>query len=125
MVKTAVVVLSDPSTKSEESLGRVFNALSTAYEAKSLGSEVTLLFQGAGTRWVGELSRKDHPGHELFEKVRDVVRGASCGCADVFGATESVEKAGVDLVRDFALPGTRGVPSLQALIRDGYSIVTF
>ena len=65
----AIVVLSDPQSGSDEALGRVFNALAAAYDYKHAGDEVTLLFQGAGTRWVGALEQHDHPAHALFEAV--------------------------------------------------------
>ncbi len=45
-MKTAIIVLSDPKNGSEESLGRVFNALATAYDYKNAGKEVSILFQG-------------------------------------------------------------------------------
>lgn len=48
--KTAVVVLSDPSTGSDEALGRVFDALATAWEFAQGDSEALVLFQGTGTR---------------------------------------------------------------------------
>lgn len=124
-MKTAVIVYSDPKNGSEESLGRVFNALAATYDFKQQGDEVTLLFQGAGTRWVGELSQKDHPAHELYEAVRDKVAGVSCGCAAVFGATAEVEKQGLDLIKDNAVPGTSGLPSLRKLVSDGYTILNF
>jgi hypothetical protein len=124
-MKTAVIVYSDPKNGSEESLGRVFNALAATYDFKQQGDEVTLLFQGAGTRWVGELSKKDHPAHELYESVRDKVAGVSCGCAAVFGATAEVEKQGLDLIKDNAVPGTTGLPSLRKLVSDGYTILNF
>jgi len=124
-MKTAVIVYSDPKNGSEESLGRVFNALAATYDFKQQGDEVTLLFQGAGTRWVGELSKKDHPAHELYESVRDKVAGVSCGCAAVFGATAEVEKQGLDLIKDNAVPGTSGLPSLRKLVSDGYTILNF
>ncbi len=91
-MKAAIVVLSDPKSGSEDALGRVFNALAAAYDFKQLGDDVTILFQGAGTRWIGELSKSEHPAHALFEEVKDKVAGASSGCADVFGATEEVRK---------------------------------
>ncbi len=124
-MKTAVIVYSDPKNGSEESLGRVFNALAATYDFKQQGDEVTLLFQGAGTRWVGELSQKDHPAHELYEAVRDKVAGVSCGCAAVFGATAEVEKQGLELIKDNAVPGTSGLPSLRKLVSDGYTILNF
>jgi len=74
-MKAAIVVLSDPKSGSEESLGRVFNALAAAYDFKQQGEEVTVRFQGAGTRWIGELSKAEHPAHDLFEAVKDSVAG--------------------------------------------------
>ena len=124
-MKTAIVILSDPKSGSEESLGRLFNALAVAYDGKQRGDEVTILFQGTGSRWIGQLDNKEHPAHALFEEVKDHVAGVSCGCADVFGATEEVEKSGFDLITDNPVPGTPGLPSLQKLLADGYTILTF
>ena len=124
-MKAAIVVLSDPKSGSEDALGRVFNALAAAYDFKRRGDDVRLQFQGAGTRWVGELSKPDHPAHGLFEEVKDTVAGISCGCADVFGGTEDAEKAGLDLIKDNPVPGTSGLPSLQKLVVDGYTVLTF
>ena len=124
-MKAALVVLSDPKSDSEEALGRLFNALAAAYDFKKRGDEVTLLFQGAGTRWIGEVSKTDHPAHALFKEVEDKVAGVSCGCADVFGATEEVESSGFDLIKDNAVPGTSGLPSLRNLAGEGYTVLTF
>ncbi len=124
-MKAAIIVLSDPKSGSDEALGRVFNALASVYDFKQRGDEVTLLFQGAGTRWVGELGKSEHPAHALFEEVRDKVAGVSCGCADVFGGTEDAEKSGFDLIKDNPVPGTSGLPSLHNLIAEGYVILTF
>ncbi len=124
-MKAAIIVLSDPNSKSEEALGRVFNALAVAYDYKNAGDEVTILFQGAGTRWIGELQKEDNPVHGLYEAVKDKIAGVSCGCADVFGGGEEAEKSGYDLVKDNAVPGTTGLPSLRRLINDGYTVLTF
>ncbi len=123
-MKAAVIVLADPKSGSEESLGRVFNALATTFDFKRKGDEVTLLFQGAGTRWVGELTKPDHPAHGLFEEVRDVVAGVSCGCADVFGGSEDAQKSGFELITDNPVPGTMRLPSLRELSTEGYSVLT-
>ena len=72
-MKAAIVVLSDPKSGSDESLGRLFNALAATYDFKQRGDEVTLLFQGAGTRWIGEVSKSDHPAYTLFKDVEDKV----------------------------------------------------
>ncbi len=124
-MKAAIIILSDPKSGSEEALGRVFNALAAAYDFKQKGDEVTVLFQGAGTRWLAELSKADHPAHALFEEVKDTVAGASSGCADVFGATEEVVASGFDLISENPVPGTSGLPSVQALVTEGNTILTF
>ncbi len=124
-MKAAIILLSDPKSGSEEALGRLFNALAAAYDFKQHGDDVTVLFQGAGTRWIGELAQAEHPAHALFEEVQDKVAGVSCGCADVFGGTEDAEKSGFDLIKDNPVPGTSGLPSLKKLVGDGYSVLTF
>lgn len=124
-MKTAIVVLSDPKSQSEEALGRLFNALAAAYDFKHNGDEVTLLFQGAGTRWAGEVVKKDHPAHALYKAVEDKVAGVSCGCADVFGAKDTAKSNGFALIKDNAVPGTSGLPSLRALSAAGYNIMVF
>lgn len=124
-MKAAIVVLSDPKSGTEEALGRVFNALASAYDFKHSGDEVTVLFQGAGSRWIGELTKADHPAHQLFEAVKDTVAGVSCGCADVFGAREAVVASGFELITDNQVPGTTGLPSFQKLTQDGYTVLTF
>lgn len=124
--KVAIVVLSDPQSGSaEEALGRVFNALAAAYDFQQSGDDVTLLFQGAGTRWIGKLRETDHPAHDLFSRVEDTVAGVSCGCADVFGGREEAEESGLDLITDNPVPGTTGLPSLAKLTREGRTILTF
>jgi hypothetical protein len=123
--KTAIVVYSDPKAGSEEALGRLFNALFVAYELKEKQQDIALIFQGAGVRWASELVKPDHPAHALYASVSDTVVGACGGCADVFGATETLRAAGVTLVNERAIPGTSGIIDLSAYLDDGYSILTF
>lgn len=121
MSKTAIVVLSDPKTGSEEALGRVFNALGVAYDCKTNGEDVVVLFQGTGTRWPAELQKEDNPVHSLYKAVEDKIKGVSCGCADVFGA----DTEGSDLIIENQVPGTSGLPSFVKLQNEGYKVITF
>jgi hypothetical protein len=121
MSKTAIVILSDPRSGSDESFGRAFNALAVAYDYKTAGEEVSILFQGAATRWPEEMLKPDHALNALFKAVEDKVAGVSCGCADAFGANAS----GFDLVTDNRVPGTTGLPSFVKLKSDGYEVLTF
>ena len=124
-MKVAIVIFSDPKNGSEEALGRVFNGLAAAYDFKQAGDDVTIIFQGTGIRWTGELMKKDHPAHELFQAVKDNVAGVSCGCADVFGSSEEVTKSGFDLIKNNPVPGTSGVSSFRALLSEGSTVLTF
>ena len=122
--KIALLVLSDPKS-GEEALGRVFNALAAAFEFRQTGAEVSIIFQGPGTRWPAVLSATTHPLNPLFQQVRDLIAGVSCGCADVFGAREGAVQSGFDLITDNAVPGTSGLPSLATLTTKGFRVLTF
>ena len=120
-MKTAIVIVSDPKSGSDESFGRAFNALAAAYDIKNAGEEVSILFSGTGTRWPEELQKEDHPAHELFKAVEDKIQGVSCACADGFGANPS----GFDLIKDNKVPNTGGLPSFNNLQSEGYNVIVF
>lgn len=124
-MKSMIIIFSDPKSGGEEAFGRMFNALTTAYDLKERKQDVKVLFQGTGTRWVSELANPEHLLHGLYTAVSDKVEGACGGCSDVFGATSQVEKAGLPLLRSLKIPGTNGVTSLGHYIEDGYKILTF
>lgn len=125
MSKTAIVVLSDPKAGTEEALGRLFNALFLAYELKEKGRGVAVIFQGAGTRWVSEIVKADHPAHPLYKAIESTVVAVCGGCADVFGATAAIEATGVALVREAQIPGTTGVVDLSRYLDEGYRLIPF
>ncbi|NUR78664.1 MAG: DsrE family protein [Thermoleophilia bacterium] len=118
MAKAALVVFA--RTEGREGMGRVANALVTAKEFKETGDEVTIVFDGAGTTWIGTLADASHRYHGAFEEVRDGVAGARSYCADRCGVTEQVEQAGIPLVDEYEQH-----PSTRRLIADGYQVVTF
>lgn len=125
MSKTAIVIYSDPKAGSEEALGRLFNGMFVAYELLEKQQEVALIFQGAGTRWASELVKPDHPAHALYNAVKDTVVGVCGGCADVFGAAQHAEDAGVTLIREKAIPGTSGIIDLSKYLDAGYRVLNF
>ncbi len=124
-MKVAILIHSDPKSGTEEALGRVFNGLAVAHDLKEKDEEVRVQFIGTGTRWLAELSKADHPVHELFEGVRDKIDGASSACSDAFGAAEDVKNAGFELLTGNALPGTSGLPSIVDLMAEGYQILVY
>jgi hypothetical protein len=118
MTKVAVVVLAD--TETHEGLGRVANALEAVKEFKEAGDDVRLVFDGAGSKWVVELSKPEHKAGELFAAVKDKVSGVCAYCAGAFGVKNGVQAAGVKLISEY-----EGHPSLKRLIDAGYHVITF
>lgn len=118
MNKVAIVILAD--TKTEEGLGRAYNALMTAKEFRDAGDITKIYLDGTGTRWSAELSKPDHIAHALYLDVKDLVAGACGGCAAVFGATECVQDEQVTLLDEFGA----GV-SYRDMIQQGFQVLTF
>jgi len=118
MAKAAAIVFAD--TGGAESLGRVVNALTTAKEFHEAGDEAVVIFDGAGTKWLPELSRPDHDYHGLFEDARDLITGACSYCAAAFGVREQVEELAIPLLDEYS-----GHPSIRRLTSDGYTVLTF
>jgi hypothetical protein len=123
-MKIAIVILSDPKA-GEEALGRVFNGLAVAHAGLQAGDTVEVVFNGAGSRWPEELTKVSHPAHGLYQAVHGAVKGVSCGCAAVFGATKGVEACGLPLLKDKALAGTPGISDLRRYLADGWQTLTF
>jgi hypothetical protein len=118
MPKAAIVVLAD--TEDHEDLARVTNALIATKEFKDAGDEVTLIFDGAGTKWPGELAEEDHRHHRLYEEVKDTIHGACAYCARAFHTEEHVREAEVPLLDEYERH-----PSLRTLVTEGYEVLTF
>lgn len=117
-IKAAVIIMTDTETHADRA--RAANALTTAYEFKEAGDEVTVVFTGAGTKWVGKLSDPDHRLHRAFRMVKDEVSGACKACAVSFGVREEIEASGVPLLTEY-----RGHQSIRRLVSEGYQIITF
>ena len=118
MQKIGIIVLA--GTEGRAALGRVVNAMETAKEFGDAGDDVRLIFDGAGTEWIGKLADEEHSYHDLFEGVRDSVEGACRYCADAYGVLDEVESAGINLLDEHD-----GHPSLRRLVVDGYQLITF
>lgn len=118
MSKVAIIVLAD--TESHGDLGRVVNALEAVKEFKEAKDDVQLIFDGAGPKWIPELSKPDHKIHGLFEAVKDRITGACEFCAGAFDVKDKVVACGVKLAGDY-----EGHPSFKKLIAQGYQVITF
>ena len=113
VVKVAIVVLSGTATHAD--MGRVANALEAVKGFKQANGRIKLIFDGAGTKWLSELSEPDHPLHGLFESVRANITGACSCCAVAFGAEEGVQACGVPLLVDYD----------KRLASQGYKVIAY
>ncbi len=118
MEKVAVVVFADTETHGD--VARAVNALLAAKEFKEGNDEIRLIFDGAGTKWIGELSKPDHPSHRLYEAVKDQIVGVCSFCAAAFGAREAVRAAGIPLLDEYGHH-----PSLRKLVCEGSQVLIF
>lgn len=117
MHKVAILVLADSESHGDR--GRITNALEIAKEFKEHDDEVQIIFDGAGTTWVGKLADPQSKMNPLYESVKDKVLGACSFCSGAFGVKSKVEQADVKLLSDFD-----GHPSIRTLVEDGYQVIT-
>jgi hypothetical protein len=125
MNKTAIFIFSDPKTGGDEALGRAFNGLAAAYDIKQSGGEVSITFQGAGTRWPALITQEHHPLHGLYTLVKGDIAGLSCGCADEFEASEDAKANGFQVIQENFVPGTTGLASFGKLLKFNTTILNF
>jgi hypothetical protein len=125
MNKTAIFIFSDPKTGGDEALGRAFNGLAAAYDIKQSGGDVSVTFQGAGTRWPALITQENHPLHSLYNLVKGNSAGVSCACADVFEASEDAKASGFTAIQENLVPGTTGLASFGKLLKFNTAILTF
>lgn len=118
MSKIAVVIFSD--TNSTEALGKVSNAFMLASEAIEHGDDLKIIFEGAGTKWIGELENEEHKLHHLYVDLKSKITGVCQFCAQAFGVKNEIERAGVPLLTEY-----KSHPSLRNLVSDNYEVITF
>ena len=118
MTKIAIIILSD--TDSMEALGKVSNAFILANEAIENSDELRIIFEGTGSKWIGELEKEDHKLHGLYKGVKNHITGVCLHCSKVFGVKNEVLKAGLPLLDEYD-----NHPSLRNLVVEGFQILTF
>lgn len=118
MAKIAIVVFSDTDTL--EAMGKISNAFMLASEAVDVGDQLKIIFEGAGTKWIGALEKEDHKLHDLYKGFKDRITGVCSFCAKSFGVKGQVEKAGIALLSEY-----KDHPSLRNLVAEGYSVISF
>ena len=118
MSKVAIIILADIETKGN--FGRAVNGLMTAKEFKDAGDDVQIIFDGAGTKWIGKFNEEGGKYNDLFNSVKDKVSGVCGYCAGAFKVAEEATSNDIELIDE-----VNGHPSFKKLVDDGYTILTF
>ena len=118
MSKGAIIILADTATP--ENFGRAVNGLMTAKEFKDAGDEVQIIFDGAGTKWIGKFNEEGGKYNDLFASVKDKVSGVCGYCAGAFKVVEDASSNDIVLLDE-----VNGHPSFKKLVDEGFTILTF
>jgi len=120
MNKIAIILHAEPGT--HDSMGRALHALLYTQELFENGYEVTLIFDGGGTRWIDEFRKPENPMTQLYESLKKsgVIGGVCDYCVTAFGGEkEAIKKEKLPLISEY-----KGHPSLKKLLSDGYQVIT-
>ncbi len=105
-----------------EGMARAVHSLLYTKELKEHGHEVRLIFDGAGTEWVGEWSRQESDDKlrpmYLDLKEKGVTEDVCDYCAGAFSVKEQLKKNEVGMVSDY-----QGHPSIAKWADQGYQIL--
>lgn len=117
MNRVAALVLA--GTPGDGDLGRVVNAFEMVKEFREADDEARLIFDGAGTKWIAELSKPDHR-YRRHEELKPHITGACGYCASAFKVREAVEAEHIALLEEFDRH-----PSIRKLMDGGFQVTRF
>jgi hypothetical protein len=98
------------------------HVLLNALELKEKGHEVKIVIEGAATKLIPELKKKDNPLHALYQKAKDsgLFDGVCKACSNKMGTLEAAGAEGFKLLDDMF-----GHPGMAGYIEKGFEIITF
>jgi hypothetical protein len=98
------------------------HVLLNALEMAAKGEEVKIVIEGASTKLLPDLLKKENPLHGLWEKVKEkgLVAGVCKACSNKTGTIESAKEQGLALLDEM-----QGHPSILRYQKEGCSVITF
>lgn len=116
--KFAIILQADSDR--HEGLARALHAMLYAKELKESGSEVVLIFDGAGTTWAEKLQEPQHKLHPLYEDLKkDGVIQIVCDfCSGAFKVKDKIKDPQLSLTAEF-----QGHPSVAKWTKQGYQLI--
>ena len=121
MAKIAIIVLEGPSQ--EESVAKIRHAMIYSKEIKLSGNEITLIFDGNGTKWLDIISNETSKFdflNKLFKEITEMgIIYKACGfCSTRKEVKESLSAKNIQFLSEF-----EGHPDVGKLINDGCQII--
>lgn len=116
MNKLAIIIYT--GVGGAESMGRVMNALESAKEYKENGDPVTVIFDGAGTKWIPVLEDESHKLHQLYKTVKPNAEVCDY-CAETFEVHDQVINHNLEIVAEYD-----GHVSVRNRFAEGYNVIT-
>lgn len=115
MKKVLLVLLADKST--HENIGRALHALLYAKQAKASGLEAEIIFDGGGTEWPVEMSKKGNHFNALYTELlsQGVIKGVCSFCAEAFKVKDELAQLGSTFISE-----DNGHPNIGKRIADGW-----
>ena len=98
------------------------HVLLNALDMKDKGHETKIIIEGAATKLIPELAKKENSMHALWEKARNqnLIEGVCKACSNKMGTAEEAHVQGFVFLDDMA-----GLPGMDRYQNEGFDIITF
>lgn len=98
------------------------HVLLNALDMHAKGTQAKIVVEGAATRLIPELEKKENPLHNLWQKVKQqqLVEGACKACSQKMGTDRDAQLQGLTLLDDMT-----GHPGMAPYREQGFEIITF
>ena len=115
MTKAALFVLTGDTTY-------FYHVLLNCLDMADKGHSPEIVMDGASTRLLSDMSRRDHYLNHLWETVKSegLVAGVCRSCSNRMGTLEDARVQGLDLLSDL-----NGHPDMAWFRENGYEIIPF
>ena len=98
------------------------HVLLNALDLDSKGYTAKVVIEGAATKLLPELVKKDNPLHTLWEKAKTagIIAGVCKACAGKMGTLEAAKEQNLELLADM-----NGHPSMSGYLQEGFEVISF
>ncbi len=98
------------------------HVLLNALDMQEKGYEGKIVIEGAATKLIPELIKKDNPLHKLWEEAKSsgLVDGVCKACSNKMGTLNAAKDQGLTLLDEMT-----GHPSMASYRDNGYEILSF